>query len=168
MDPRIAVCPYNSNHILAKHKIIPHIKKCRDALRDERKIIHCKNDLSIIFLENDKEYHFSNCNFCHPYSNDLQESISSASLMKLKRLDETFDEVKDKEWVLNITEPEIDLNNSTNFTQSNLMSSVPVSHTNPSNPPYLDGSIWLDQSLLQEMEKPSKNSNNEKEESLFY
>jgi hypothetical protein len=172
MDPQIAVCPYNHSHLIAKHKIIPHLKKCQDALRDKRKTIYCKNDLSIVFLENDQEYHFSICNFCRPNTNnDSMSNLNSSSFLSLYRVNQNDDEddVKDKEWLVSITEPEIDLNNTTNFTQTNLMSSVPMSHTNNAHINNLDGSIWLDQSILLEMDKPQlEKSSVDKEESQFY
>jgi hypothetical protein len=61
MDPEMAVCPYNNTHIFHKSKLIPHLNRCRHAKFSKEKLMHCKNNFAIVFLEKDKLKHFSQC-----------------------------------------------------------------------------------------------------------
>ncbi len=67
---KVAICPYNSNHVFAKEKLFPHLQRCKDKFKNNKPLLFCKNDSSIIFFEEGKTLHNSKCKYCAPQSNN--------------------------------------------------------------------------------------------------
>ena len=100
-----AKCPFNSNHIVAKHKIHSHITKCKQAKNDPRKLLTCRNDLSKFYFVEDSQLHFSNCDYCRP-SKSNDSTLNCSTLSKIRPPNEE-EESKSIIWDLNQTIPEI-------------------------------------------------------------
>lgn len=80
---KVAICPYNSNHIFAKEKLFPHLQRCKDKIKSKKPTLFCKNDSSLRFLEENKQDHYTNCKYCASRSNIInihQNNISSDDL----------------------------------------------------------------------------------------
>jgi hypothetical protein len=84
----MATCPYNPSHCFAKHKLFPHLERCKDAKRG-RKLYHCKKDTMVMFFYEDKLNHYSACSYC------------SQSAQLNSTLNSQIDKLKDKKIEMN-------------------------------------------------------------------
>lgn len=123
-------CPYNSEHIIQSHKIHTHVKKCKDAKKDGRKLLKCQKDLSIMFLETDVDYHNSQCKYCESKNSNLNSNVEDSLL---ENLVEISGDNKSFHWNLDITEPVIDLNETTDIETRNISSNNNILSTSLNN-----------------------------------
>ncbi len=97
MDEMYRQCPVNSDHIVKISKIHGHVSKCKECRF--KKILYCKKDNTIMFLEINEERHFENCKYCYNSvfnknkvnkSNNKSSNISISSIKPINN-DTTID-----------------------------------------------------------------------------
>jgi hypothetical protein len=126
----MATCPFNPNHAFAKYKLFPHIQRCKDALRSNKKLLHCKKDIMIMFFKEDRELHYSSCKYCS--SNDLvnnQTIYPEVEEVRQKKIElmKKYDQLKSINMDLSVTQlPDESFNydfkhNDTIFDKSNFI-----------------------------------------------
>lgn len=71
----IVSCPYNASHKLAKFKLLPHVHRCKEGLKCNKVLHHCKKDFYVMFFDDKKEEHFEHCKYCFSIYNNLDEII---------------------------------------------------------------------------------------------
>lgn len=80
-------CPYNSSHIIEKFKLIPHVHRCKDQLKFNKKLFHCKKNSMIMFFEDKKQAHLKECEYCYNIStNNMDRNLDDISFTIKKKL----------------------------------------------------------------------------------
>ncbi len=92
----LAICPYNPSHRIAKFKLLPHVHRCKDGLKSNKKLYHCKKDSLIMFFSDKKETHLKECQYCYNIYNNVgkDETTLKDSTIKLKKNLKNCDEQK--------------------------------------------------------------------------
>jgi hypothetical protein len=70
----MATCPYNPNHSFAKFKLFPHLQRCKDAKKSNRKLYQCKKDIMVMFFKEDKHTHYNFCQYCSRSESNLNQT----------------------------------------------------------------------------------------------